>query len=179
MTSHVAHTAELDPVTLYQLLKLRVDVFVVEQECAYPELDGRDVEPQTLQLWLARAGAVIACLRLLTEPDASTAEPDPSPAEPDASTAEPHGTAGGGRVRRIGRVAVAAHERGRGHGGRLIEAALAIAGDQPCVLDAQAHLTALYARHGFVVAGPEYVEDGIPHVPMRRPPGGRRSRHAQ
>lgn len=162
LTSHVAHTVELDPITLYQLLKLRVDVFVVEQECAYPELDGRDVEPQTRQLWLARAGAVVACLRLLTEPD---------PAGPDTAGPDTAGPDGGGRVRRIGRVAVAAHERGRGHADRLLDAALAIAGDQPCVLDAQAHLTALYARHGFVVAGPEYVEDGIPHVPMRRPPG--------
>ncbi|WP_442791553.1 GNAT family N-acetyltransferase [Micromonospora sp. NBC_01813] len=151
LTSHIARTVELDPLTLYQLLKLRVDVFVVEQECAYPELDGRDVEPGTLQLWLSRADAVVACLRLLTDP------------------ADP---AGGGPVRRIGRVAVAADERGQGHAGRLVDAALAIAGDQPCVLDAQAHLTALYGRHGFAVAGPEYLEDGIAHVPMRRPAGG-------
>ncbi|WJK44097.1 GNAT family N-acetyltransferase [Solwaraspora sp. WMMA2056] len=158
--------------TLYQLLKLRVDVFVVEQECAYPELDGRDLEPQTRQLWLARAGALVACLRLLTEPDTDQAGPDTDQAGPDTDQAGPDtDQAGGGRVRRIGRVAVAAHERGRGHADRLLDAALAIAGDQPCVLDAQAHLTALYARHGFVVAGPEYVEDGIPHVPMRRPPG--------
>lgn len=151
LTSHVAHTADLDAVTLYELLKLRVDVFVVEQECAYPELDGRDIEPGALQLWLARGATVVACLRLLTEPDG-----DPA----------------GGSVRRIGRVAVAGPERGRGHAGRLLDAALALAGDQVCVLDAQAHLAELYARHGFVVAGPEYVEDGIPHVPMRRPAGG-------
>lgn len=151
LTSHVAPTTDLDAVTLYRLLKLRVDVFVVEQECAYPELDGRDVEPGALQLWLARGDAVVACLRLLTEPE---------------------GDRSGGPVRRIGRVAVAGHERGRGHAGRLLEAALALAGDQVCVLDAQAHLAELYARHGFAVTGPEYLEDGIPHLPMRRPAGG-------
>ena len=46
-----ARFSELDTATLYALLKLRVDVFVVEQECPYPELDGRDLEPETLHLW--------------------------------------------------------------------------------------------------------------------------------
>jgi ElaA protein len=41
-------------------------------------------------------------------------------------------------------------------------------GDRPCVLDAQAALVDFYADFGFVVTGPEYLEDGIPHVPMRR-----------
>ena len=145
LTPHVAHTVELPPLVLYQLLKLRVDVFVVEQRCAYPELDGRDVEPGARQLWLSRGDTVVACLRLLDEP-------------------------GGGAeaTARIGRVAVATAERGQGHAGRLVEAALRLAAGRPCVLDAQAHLTGLYARYGFVVVGPEYLEDGIWHVPMRR-----------
>ena len=48
--------------------------------------------------------------------------------------------------------------------------ALAVIGNRPAVLDAQSHLQAFYARYGFTVTGPEYVEDGIPHVPMRREP---------
>ncbi len=52
----VASFRDLDAATLYALLQLRVDVFVVEQECAYPELDGRDHEPATLHLWLADDG---------------------------------------------------------------------------------------------------------------------------
>ena len=47
-------------------------------------------------------------------------------------------------------------------------AALEVVGNRPCVLDAQSHLVAFYARHGFAASGPEYVEDGIPHTPMRR-----------
>ena len=48
----VAAFSELDAATLYGLLRLRVDVFVVEQKCAYPELDGRDDEPDTRHLWI-------------------------------------------------------------------------------------------------------------------------------
>ncbi|MFD6752061.1 MULTISPECIES: GNAT family N-acetyltransferase [Micromonospora] len=139
----VAGFADLDARTFHDLVRLRVDVFVVEQECAYPELDGRDVEPGTRHLWLARDGAVLAYLRILADPDG---------------------------VARIGRVVVAPSARGGGHAGRLLTAALAEIGDRPCVLEAQSHLVDFYARHGFTVSGPEYVEDGIPHTPMRRDP---------
>ncbi len=142
MQLHVARFAELDAATLYALLRLRVDVFVVEQACAYPELDGRDTEPGTRHLWLTAAGATTGYLRLLDDPDG---------------------------VVRIGRVVVAPSARGAGVAGRLMAAALAEAGERPAVLDAQAHLVRLYERHGFAVTGPEYLEDGIPHVPMARP----------
>jgi len=65
----VASFADLSARTLHDLLRLRVDVFVVEQACAYPEIDGRDVEPDTRHLWFARDGVPVAYLRLLTEPD--------------------------------------------------------------------------------------------------------------
>ena len=140
---HVASFADLNARTLHDLLKLRVDVFVVEQECAYPELDGRDVEAGTRHLWLSRDGLPIAYLRLLSDP---------------------------GGVERIGRVAVAKEVRGDGHARRLVSEALTIVGQRPCVLAAQAPLTRFYAHYGFVPTGPEYLEDGIPHVPMRREP---------
>ncbi|GAB4101802.1 GNAT family N-acetyltransferase [Micromonospora taraxaci] len=133
--------ADLDTHTFHDLLKLRIDVFVVEQNCPYPELDGRDVEPGTRHLWLTDGGAPLAYLRILADPD---------------------GTA------RIGRVVVAPEARGGGHAGRLMTAALEVVGDRPSVLDAQSHLVGFYRRHGFAVSGPEYVEDGIPHTPMRR-----------
>ena len=144
---HTAHFADLDARTLYDLLRLRIDVFVVEQECPYPELDGRDVEPDTQHLWLSwdPDGAPVAYLRLLTDP---------------------------GGVRRIGRVAVAKTARGQGYADRLMTEALTLVGASPCVLDAQSYLVAFYQRHGFTVTGPEYVEDGIPHHPMRREPQG-------
>jgi ElaA protein len=140
LTLREAAFAELDAATLYALLRLRVDVFVVEQRCPYPELDGRDPEPATRHLWLERDGAPVAYLRLLGEP---------------------------GGAARIGRVVVAPEARGTGLAGRLISAALARVGERECRLDAQAPLVGFYARLGFAAAGPEYLEDGIPHVPMR------------
>ncbi|MEV0729192.1 GNAT family N-acetyltransferase [Polymorphospora sp. NPDC050346] len=141
--TRVASFADLDTRTLHDLLRLRVDVFVVEQECAYPELDGRDTEPGTRHLWLARAGTPVAYLRILADPDG---------------------------VERIGRVLVARAARGDGLAGRLMTEALRVVGNRPSVLDAQAHLAGFYARFGYTPTGPEYVEDGIPHVPMRRDP---------
>jgi ElaA protein len=144
MLLYDATFAELDAPTLYALLRLRTDVFVVEQQCPYPELDGRDEEPLTRHLWLAPADARTdphAYLRLLRDPD---------------------GTA------RIGRVCTAAKARGAGLAGRLMTATLQHVGDRPCVLEAQSYLVGFYETFGFTVAGPEYVEDGIPHVPMHR-----------
>ncbi|MEJ3743587.1 GNAT family N-acetyltransferase [Actinomycetes bacterium KLBMP 9797] len=146
MDIRVASFAELDARTLYDLLRLRVDVFVVEQKCPYPELDGRDLLPDTRHVWLAEGGTPVAYLRILSEPD---------------------GTA------RIGRVVVAAHARGSGLAGRLMAAALAVVGDRACVLNAQTLATGLYERYGFVASGPEFLEDGIPHIPMIRACGGR------
>ncbi|WP_425301358.1 GNAT family N-acetyltransferase, partial [Nocardia wallacei] len=59
--------ADLDTATLYKLLQLRVAVFVVEQKCAYPELDGLDLLPETRHLWLDDEGEIISTLRLLEE----------------------------------------------------------------------------------------------------------------
>jgi ElaA protein len=68
---------------------------------------------------------------------------------------------------RIGRVATAPAARSQGLARRLMLRALELAGDQDVVLDAQTYLEAWYIQFGFVRAGPDYVEDGIPHVPMR------------
>jgi ElaA protein len=138
----VASFADLDTSTLYAILRLRSEVFVVEQECAYLDIDGRDTEPGTRHIWVAQAGNPVAYLRVLAEPD-------------------------GGM--RIGRVVVAKVARGAGVAGRLMDAALAVIGARPSVLDAQAHLADFYARFGYKVSGDTFVEDGIPHVPMARP----------
>ena len=143
-TVHRAWAADLDTRMLYELLRLRVDVFVVEQACPYAELDGRDLEDRARHYWLGADGkreAVLGCLRLLKEPDGAY---------------------------HIGRLCVAPAARGRGFGIRLLEAVLGEVGDKPVVLDAQAHLADFYRGFGFVTAGPEYDWDGVPHVPMRR-----------
>jgi len=72
-------------------------------------------------------------------------------------------------VWRIGRVATASAQRGRGLAAALMRAALAECVGRPVALEAQSYLTDWYAGFGFVVDGTEYVdEDGIPHTPMRR-----------
>lgn len=140
-----ARFAELDAPTLHDLVRLRIDVFVVEQQCPYEELDGRDTEPDTVHVWARDGGAVVAYLRVVAEPD--------------------------GR-RRIGRVCVSTSHRGRGVAAELMTAGLAACrAESPgaaVVLDAQVYLVGWYERLGFAVDGDEFVEDGIPHRPMRR-----------
>ncbi len=139
-TIHSAPLADLAPRVLHDVFKLRCDVFVVEQHCAYADLDGRDAEPGTVHFWADVDGAVVACLRRLDEPDGAV---------------------------RVGRIATRSDHRGRRLAETLVDAALeGVRG--PVALDAQEQLEAWYARLGFERCGPTYVEDGIPHVPMRR-----------
>lgn len=140
----ISRFADLDVKTVYQLMRLRIDVFVVEQQCPYAELDGRDVEPGTWHLWLETADGVAGYLRILVEPDGT---------------------------RRVGRVCVAEQHRGAGHAPRLMVAALGqIRTDSPgtdVVVDAQSHLAGWYERLTFCTDGEEFIEDGIAHLPMR------------
>jgi len=135
-----ATVADLDPTTLYRILELRSDVFVVEQQCVYLDLDGRDLEPAARQVWVERDGEVLATLRVLADDD---------------------------RTRRIGRVATHRNARGAGLAAQLMQRALELTAGHEVVLDAQTYLFDWYARFGFVRDGDDYVEDGIPHVPMR------------
>jgi ElaA protein len=155
-TLHRARLAELPGVTWHQISRLRQDVFIVEQHCPYPDQDARDAETTTEHLWVEGPASpdgpdhtlVVATLRLLTEPEAV--------------------------ARRIGRVATERRHRGRGLMGRLMREAIRLGGAAPVVLDAQAHLAGWYGSFGFVRDGDEFLEDGIPHVPMRRSPAQRR-----
>ena len=63
----VARFSELDPATLYAILRLRVDVFVVEQNAPYAEIDGRDTEPETVHVWFEDGGVPVADLRVLRD----------------------------------------------------------------------------------------------------------------
>lgn len=140
-TLHRAFGPALAAADLYEILRLRSDVFVVEQDCVYADIDGLDLLPETEHLWLASDTEVLACLRVLAEP-------------------------GGGR--RIGRVVTAKSARGQGLAAQLMAAALEGATGE-FVLDAQTYAQQLYARFGFVAEGEEFLEDGIPHITMRRP----------
>jgi ElaA protein len=133
--------AVLDPLTAYSLWKLRQDVFVVEQECPYSDLDGRDLAPETRHVVLENDdGVVLGCARVLDEGDEW----------------------------RIGRVALHRTVRGQGWADRIMQAALQVCPDRDVILDAQAPLARWYATFGFEVCGPEFLEDGIPHLPMVR-----------
>lgn len=143
-TVHSAWAADLDARTLYELLRLRVDVFVVEQASPYSELDGRDLEQGARHYWLSSGGrpdVVLGYLRLLAEPAGEL---------------------------RIGRLCTSRNARGSGLGRQLMEAALAEVGDGTCLLDAQEHMVDFYRSFGFEPTGPAYDWDGIFHVPMRR-----------
>jgi len=137
---HVAAFAELTPAVLHGILRLRQEVFVVEQACPYRDIDGRDAEPEARHLWIEHEGSVVSALRLLRDADGA---------------------------HRIGRVVTDPRHRGRGLAGLLVDRGIALAGP-PIVLSAQAHLQRWYERYDFSVCGETWVEDGITHVPMRR-----------
>lgn len=131
---------------LYDLLKLRVDVFVVEQNCPYPELDNSDRQAGTHHLLGYQNDELVAYLRLLP------------PGTTYANTS-------------IGRVLTAANARGTGAGHKLLiqglEHAERLWPDHTIDIGAQSHLQHYYGRYGFEVISAEYLEDGIPHVDMR------------
>lgn len=136
---------EFSPRELYTMLKMRTDVFVVEQKCPYPELDGTD--PETLHLRLLSDGQLLASARIGRPSEAG----DPAV---------------------IGRVVVSPHHRGKRLGEALMKEAIAACErlffDHPIALSAQSHLRRFYETFGFVAVSQEYLEDGIPHIDMER-----------
>jgi ElaA protein len=138
--------SSLSLMELYRILALRQEVFIVEQDCPYRDADGLDARAHHLLGWLD--GALAAYLRAFP----------PGVVHPEAC---------------IGRVITAPAARGRGWGRPLMEEGhrrvAATWGEGPIKIGAQAHLRAYYESVGYAVVGPGYDEDGIPHLPMRRP----------
>lgn len=135
---------ELTPDELYDLLRLRSQVFVVEQQAAYLDPDGRDRQAHHLML-RDSSGELVGCCRLLP----------PGILYPEAV---------------IGRVVIDPAWRGRGLAHDLMQQAvplcLALFGVSQIHISAQKHLEGFYARHGFKPVTGEYLEDGIPHIGM-------------
>lgn len=134
---------QLDTRSAYDIWRLRQDVFVVEQQCPYPDLDGRDDEPGTRHLTLhdtLHEDTPAGYLRLLDDGD---------------------------RLR-IGRVLLLRPYRGRGLADLLMRAAIDEIGERPSRLDAQTPLADWYAGFGYLVCGPEFLDDDIAHLPMER-----------
>ncbi|MGZ3419428.1 MAG: GNAT family N-acetyltransferase [Polyangiales bacterium] len=139
--------AELSPHELYAILELRSRVFVVEQTCAYNDLDGHDQNAR--HLWIVDKTSLSAYARVLP------------PGEKFAEAS-------------LGRVISAKEARRTGAGRAIVAAAIAcierIHGKVPIRISAQAYLEKFYGEFGFVQRGEGYLEDGIPHLEMLRSP---------
>ncbi|WP_214881309.1 MULTISPECIES: GNAT family N-acetyltransferase [unclassified Exiguobacterium] len=129
---------ELTTIELYRLLALRTEIFVVEQNCPYQEIDGKD--EQAIHYWIEEDGEIVSALRVLTE------------ASPVA----------------IGRVVTKAAHRGKGYSRKLMEATIEDFGHETLYLQAQTYVELFYASFGFKRTSDVYEEDGIPHVDMLR-----------
>lgn len=139
---NVKHYRELTLDELYEILRARCEVFVVEQNCPYLDPDGLD--KRSIHVFYTREdGSVAGCLRLFT-------------LDGDPETVH------------LGRVVTT--DRGTGLGGRMLHEGVLRAKTmlhaKKIVLHAQCYAAGFYAREGFVVCSEEFLEDGIPHVKM-------------
>ncbi|HAD61330.1 MAG TPA: GNAT family N-acetyltransferase [Planctomycetaceae bacterium] len=133
---------DLSPARLYALLKLRQNVFVIEQNCIFPEMDDRDQLARHLLVFRdPEHTELIGSARILDGPV-------------------------------IGRIVVAESARGVGVGHEIMRAAVdeceRLLPGHPIRMSVQSHLTEFYQRHGFILTGEPYVEDGIDHTDMIR-----------
>ncbi|AGH80422.1 GNAT family acetyltransferase [Psychromonas sp. CNPT3] len=146
ITWHVLSFNELSTEQLYALMQLRVNVFVVEQACAYAELDGKDTMKGVYHLFAIENNEIIACARLL-------------PAGISFKNVS------------IGRVAITKSERGKGIGHQLIEQALKqcerLWPGESIDIGAQEYLETFYRSYGFQCISSVYLEDDIAHIDMR------------
>jgi len=130
---------------LYDVLRLRAEVFVVEQDCVYQDLDGKD--DKSLHVMGYEKNGLVAYARIVL---------------PGTSYKEVS----------VGRVVVAKKTRGTSVGYQLMNKAIETVeqemGVQPIRISAQSHLEVFYANLGFEPTGKSYLEDGIPHIEMLR-----------
>jgi ElaA protein len=134
-----AHIEDLDAPTIYALLRLRQEVFIVEWGSSHLDIDGRDTEPSCVHLWAERDGEVLAALRVVAEPDGAL---------------------------RIERLATRFGARGRGIAGRLLDYAVKMAGERKLLLDAPLALEPWCERFGFARTGEPFTAEGVQQVTM-------------
>ena len=136
---------ELLNTELYDLLTLRVNVFIVEQTCAYPETDGKDLMCHHVMGY--HNGKLIACARIV-----------PAGGSYDEVS--------------LGRVAIDKAYRRGGYGVQLMQQVMKaiekLYGQVPVRISAQSYLIGFYGQFGFVPVGTEYLEDDMPHIEMLR-----------
>lgn len=130
---------------LYQILQLRSEVFVVEQDCVYQDIDGKDQKALHI---LGYEGDLLVAYTRLFPPGIYFSEAA------------------------IGRVVVKYEHRKNSYGHELLEASIKAIEEQyqtkKIKLSAQIYLTKFYESHGFEQIGEGYMEDGIPHIAMVR-----------
>ena len=135
---------ELNKAELYQIIQLRIAVFIVEQDCPYPDLDDMDQDAQ--HLWIEDAGEIVCYLRV-------------NPA--GSRFSEPS----------LGRIVTKKSHRNRGLAEKLIKKAIDLVCDKESRairISAQCYLEKYYEKFGFLKASEEYLEDDIPHIEMLR-----------
>ncbi len=146
LTWQICTFDQLSTSQLYQLLKLRVDIFIVEQNCPYSELDNKDIQEGVYHLIGYVEDEIVACARLMA---AGIHYPNVS----------------------IGRVAIKASHREKGLGHTLISEAISqcrtLWPGATIDIGAQQYLCHFYEKHGFSPISEMYLEDNIPHVDMR------------
>ena len=130
---------ELSAKELYEILKARAEIFVVEQNCVYQDMDGADYE--SLHVFFEEDGKIMAYLRAFRKDDDTV--------RMGRVLTLQHGTGLGGRLLREGIAQI----RAKMHPVRI------------CI-EAQCYATGFYEREGFQICSEEFLEDGIPHVQM-------------
>ncbi|MCR5088265.1 MAG: GNAT family N-acetyltransferase [Oscillospiraceae bacterium] len=130
---------ELTPAELYGILQARSAVFVVEQNCAYQDIDGHD--PESLHVFCIRDGRIAAYLRAFRR--------DEKLVQMGRVLTTERGTGLGGRLLRTGIAEI----RERLHPSQIY-------------IEAQCYAVGFYEREGFRTCSEEFLEDGIPHVQM-------------
>lgn len=133
---------ELTARELHAIYALRVRVFVVEQACAYQDVDALDLLAR--HVWAEADGRIAGYLRIL-----------PAGAKYDEAS--------------LGRIVTAPEARGTGLGRELVLRGFALTAGAPLRIAAQAYLERFYTELGFVRVSDVYDDDGIPHVDMTRP----------
>lgn len=143
MTIHAKYYSDLTTDELYDILKLRAEVFVVEQDCPYQDLDDKDRD--AWHIWLEDNGSVLACLRVFKYDE---------------------------RYSQIGRVVTSLKVRGTGAGRIMMEEGVRVADEKypgfPIMIHAQSYATGFYEKFGFKISSEPFLEDGIPHNEMIR-----------
>ena len=135
--------SEVSSEELYSVLRLRSEVFVVEQNCVYQDIDNKDQTAIHLLGYINKE--LIAYSRLFNEGDYF-------------------------KETSFGRAIIKKEKRGQGYGDELVKESLKTIknyyGNKKIKISAQAHLKTFYSKHAFIAKGKEYLEDGIPHVSM-------------